>query len=103
MGVPSSEPECALVSSSHAPRTRNTSTAATFNADRPYSTVPKNLTFAAFTSTNTTVNETIQSQPGTAGNQKPMYTATAEISVPSAKTTPAQYAMRTRKPASGET
>ena len=61
-------------------------------SENQYSTVPNVLTLKALTMISDAENARIQIQPGTAGNQNFMYSATAVTSVPTASTMQVQYA-----------
>ena len=60
------------------------------SAENQYSTAPNTSTLSAFTEISRPENTRIHSQPGSAGNQSCMYSATAVTSVPTASTMQAQ-------------
>ncbi|CAJ6544695.1 Uncharacterised protein [Burkholderia pseudomallei] len=70
----------------------NATIAAILTTENPYSTEPNTSTLSALTNTSTAEKPAIQTQPGTAGSQYFMYSATAVTSVPTASTMHAQYA-----------
>ncbi|MNL74617.1 hypothetical protein D3C87_2002790 [compost metagenome] len=76
----------------YAPRMMKATMAVIFTVENQYSMVPNALTLIAFTRISAPENTHTHSQPGTSGNQKCMYSATAVTSVPTASTTHDQYA-----------